>query len=519
MRKVFFILILVALVFGASHHDNYYDDDDHEEEDPKIQYFPQPVDPLSFHLETLLSINPFIIKRETPIRAHMASIQNRASWNCFAAHHPTAKDILTHKRPKYVSHHKNFNNQARCLCVIHALQTMIKGGYLPQSIDALEAVMKKYLGKITVVPNNTVILDNIKGHNPSPIEFGQYIGYQFLKYLKQDGSNFDGATGSNGEPCTANCVVYGDNGPKPYVPENNPFAPSAVYGRYKPVVDSNGLGYLTGQGFITPHIGNVKLSFLTEPYFSKEEVESRVTPPPHYDYEKEARRAIKSVKKTGTSEKRKMLSEIFDDKIRLAGVLLLQLLNKYSVGYEETLFLAAGVTLVEYESIVLTWREKIRHDTVRPITFIKEWGLKKIDSWKGPFQSTGEMNAKDWVSYFRTMPHSEYPSGSSCLCEMVADFIDTYLKDRYNDDTMPITFTFPAGSSVVEPGFTPKQNLTITLNSMTEFRDVCGKSRLWSGVHFSKSVTASYTLCEDIGVKAFQFMKELIPNGFESLKK
>ena len=116
------------------------------------------------------------------------------------------------------------------------------------------------------------------------------------------------------------------------------------------------------------------------------------------------------------------------------------------------------------------------------------------------------------------MPHSEYPSGSACICLMLKDFIDSFLKERFGDDSISIVFSFPKGSSKIEPGVTPKNDLLITMNNLTEFYQTCGSSRLWSGVHFTPSVTASYNLCHNLGVTGFEFVKTLIPGGLSSIQ-
>ena len=88
------------------------------------------------------------------------------------------------------------------------------------------------------------------------------------------------------------------------------------------------------------------------------------------------------------------------------------------------------------------------------------------------------------------MPHSEYPSGSGCICLAVTQYIDKMLKQRYNitnDFSLALSFpppfitNFPAGSSSKEPGATPAEDLYITLSSLEEINYYCGVSRLWGG--------------------------------------
>jgi hypothetical protein len=41
-----------------------------------------------------------------------------------------------------------------------------------------------------------------------------------------------------------------------------------------------------------------------------------------------------------------------------------------------------------------------------------------------------------------------------------------------------------AGSSRIEPGITPAEDLTLHWDTWTDVERECGSSRLWGGVHF-----------------------------------
>ena len=48
---------------------------------------------------------------------------------------------------------------------------------------------------------------------------------------------------------------------------------------------------------------------------------------------------------------------------------------------------------------------------------------RMVRTWGGPHRSSQTMiKRKDVEPYKRVMPHSEYPSGSSCLCQGIADY-------------------------------------------------------------------------------------------------
>jgi hypothetical protein len=65
----------------------------------------------------------------------------------------------------------------------------------------------------------------------------------------------------------------------------------------------------------------------------------------------------------------------------------------------------------------------------------------------------------------------------------------------------------PAGSSVIEPGVTPANTVTLgPWNTFTEFEQACSQSRVLGGVHFVAATTAAAQMCRPIGDLAFEFV-------------
>ena len=108
----------------------------------------------------------------------------------------------------------------------------------------------------------------------------------------------------------------------------------------------------------------------------------------------------------------------------------------------------------------------------------------------------------DWLSYLRTMPHAEYPSGTSCVCAAYGEYMRRLHKSDKFDP--PIIVTYPKGCSRREPGRTPKADITFTFNSIDEFITLCGKSRQYAGVHFEASIEAGKKLCGQVGAKCYE---------------
>jgi len=227
----------------------------------------------------------------------------------------------------------------------------------------------------------------------------------------------------------------------------------------------------------------------------------------------------------GTNETAKMLVEYFDDKISVTVSILFALDQLLGWSWEERQVFLTGFTASEYDAVVQAWHEKVRWDRVRPTTLIKEDDDVQIETYAGPYQGVKVINSRDFEAYKRVMPHSEYPSGSSCICRTAQRFVETLLAERWGITT-PISFPIPfptganpetgeyvgfaAGSSRIEPGVTPSQNLYIQMESLAQLSEICGESRLWGGMHFTASVAAGAELCDGLGEAGYRYVETLI---------
>lgn len=144
------------------------------------------------------------------------------------------------------------------------------------------------------------------------------------------------------------------------------------------------------------------------------------------------------------------------------------------------------------------------------------------------------IKGRDFEAWVRVMPHSEYISGSACICQAIKDFTEEWMNLSAPDFVgSPVGMTFDGvsieipiatditgreppfvkGSSKMEPGLTPSEDLTLVASSITEFRDFCGESRLDGGMHFSKSVPDGYDLCDGIGTTVAGYSLDLLGEG------
>ena len=72
------------------------------------------------------------------------------------------------------------------------------------------------------------------------------------------------------------------------------------------------------------------------------------------------------------------------------------------------------------------------------------------------------------------------------------------LTGRDETGQFPLSLIREAGSSLTEPGATPKERLELIYEKWSDVQDACGTSRLYGGMHFSKAVPAGEQLCTGV---------------------
>ena len=86
-----------------------------------------------------------------------------------------------------------------------------------------------------------------------------------------------------------------------------------------------------------------------------------------------------------------------------------------------------------------------------------------INSWDGV--GYGPIAASQWDAMIRVMPHAEYPSGSGCICTVVAHYVDRYAAFEHSLAAFKTHWNVGSGTE-------------LTYQSMTELRDACGSVRM-----------------------------------------
>jgi hypothetical protein len=65
----------------------------------------------------------------------------------------------------------------------------------------------------------------------------------------------------------------------------------------------------------------------------------------------------------------------------------------------------------------------------------------------------------------------------------------------------------PKGTSAIEPGIAPANDVMLSWATWSDFERDCGLSRLWGGVHFLSAIEAGHDLGRQIGNVAFDFLQ------------
>eukprot|EP00456_Euglypha_rotunda_P017670 TRINITY_DN160_c0_g1_i1.p1 TRINITY_DN160_c0_g1~~TRINITY_DN160_c0_g1_i1.p1 ORF type:complete len:417 (+),score=29.96 TRINITY_DN160_c0_g1_i1:118-1251(+) len=160
------------------------------------------------------------------------------------------------------------------------------------------------------------------------------------------------------------------------------------------------------------------------------------------------------------------------------------------------------VNAAVWDSVVVAWSTKRKRDVVRPITAVRFlYQDDLIYSWGGPGKGNVYQRGAAFKPWLKTMAHSEYPSGSSCMCASFAEANRQFFNG--NDSFANFAFPVTAGSSGVEPGFVPAVNMTVgPFATFTQYAQTCGQSRAYAGVHFQQSIVDALEVCKHVGANA-----------------
>ena len=156
--------------------------------------------------------------------------------------------------------------------------------------------------------------------------------------------------------------------------------------------------------------------------------------------------------------------------------------DHHTVDDDAKMFFA--LTNAIFDAGIAAWDAKRSFDSVRPITSIPYlFHGQQIKAWR-PFQGTQTFDGSLWIPYqtttFPTPPFPEYISGHSTFSAAGAQILKLFT----HSDKFGGSVTFSVGSSNTEPGFTPKQEVTLSWATFTDAANQAGISRRYGGIHF-----------------------------------
>lgn len=309
----------------------------------------------------------------------------------------------------------------------------------------------------------------------TPAGIGNLSAQAVLDFRHTDGSN-----------------QLGDLHPGPYTdyssyqPVNTPTQINDP-NRWQPLRVSNGMGGTVDQKYITPFWGRVT------PFSLSSGSQFRPTQAPAlYGSARYKQQALQILHYSALlTDNQKVIAEYWADGPASElppghWALFAQYVSardSHMIDQDVKMFFA--VTNAIFDASIVAWDAKLFYDSVRPVTAIHYlFAGQQVLAYAGAYQGTKLIDGKDWQPYQAatvvTPPFPEYISGHSIFSRAGAEVLRLFT----GSDTFGASVTIAAGSSRVEHGTVPAQDVTLTWPTFTSAADEAGISRRYGGIHF-----------------------------------
>jgi hypothetical protein len=178
-------------------------------------------------------------------------------------------------------------------------------------------------------------------------------------------------------------------------------------------------------------------------------------------------------------------------------------MRKNTLDQDAKLFFMLGNA--ELDASISSWAAKYQYDFVRPVTAIRaRYTNKTVTSWLGPGKGFGKVLGQNWIPYQEptvvTPPFPEYVSGHSTFSAAGRTILVMFYG---NNDSFNAKTTIKRGSSRIEPGIVPAQDVVISWKTLSAAADDAGWSRRWGGIHFESGDQQGRALGRLIGYNVF----------------
>jgi len=428
---------------------------------------------------------------DAPLVLRTTTLITNSWFDAIAPYHSSAVGVYSKlgRRPA----NESDNNYAMNVAMIYSSYRVLNS-LLPQHHNS----WREILTSVGLDP------DDNQENTDTAIGIGNMAGNAITAIREHDGMNQLGDEGNvkyNRKPYSN----YTD-----YAPRNSAYKlkkPS----HWQPAITTTGGGLFKVQQFVTAQLGQtLPYSYPAHRRFpAPTPVASQVK---NIDqYRQQADEVL--LASANLTDRQKMISELFDNKITSLGFSALFASQVNAMNLMQFVHYDFLTNLAAFDTAIAVWKEKRRYDAVRPFSAIAYlYKDKPVSAWGGPAKGTvNDLPASQWTSYLNVADHPEYPSASASFCAAHAEASRLYL----NSDQLGWTVPFSKGSSVVEPGVTPANDISVTWSTWSEFEQDCGQSRLWSGVHFPASIPAGQDIGHTIAEIAYDFVSRHINGNVE----
>jgi hypothetical protein len=334
----------------------------------------------------------------------------------------------------------------------------------------------------------------------TPAGIGNVAAAAVIGYRHADGSN-----------------QLGDLNPGPYS-DYSGYVPVNFYDQivdpnhWQPLQVSDGHGGFVIQKAIAPFWGAVK------PFALTRYNEFPVSAPAHYPSAAYLQQALEIVFYSATlNDRRKVIAEYWADGPRSElppghWVLFAKYVSDrdhHTLSQDVKMHFA--MTNAVFDASIAVWGYKRQYDYIRPVSAVHYlFKDRPIIAWAGAGLGTGLIRGQDWRPYQAatvvTPPFQEYVSGHSAFSAAAAEVLKRYT----GSDTFGSSVTIAAGSSRVEPGLVPAQDITLSWPTFSAAADEAGISRRYGGIHFVQGDLESRALGRKIGAQAYSLASDYI---------
>jgi len=416
-----------------------------------------------------------------PVVARQLAIVHTCMYDAWAAYDDTAVGTRLGATLRQPPNRRSPRNQAEAVSFA-AYRGLVD--LFPQPL--LVAFFTALMRRLGYDPTD----DRTSGATPAAV--GNLAAQAVLEVRHTDGSN------QLGNPPYSDTTGYQPANDPDHLVDPNRWQPLRV-------PQANGTSIV--QKFICPHWGAVTPFALTSPaQFQPARPPARVDAP---RYREQAQQILDY--SAGLTDEQKVIAEYWADGpdtvlppghwCRLAQ--LVSARDRHRLDDDVVMFFALANAL--HDAGVACWYLKRLYDSVRPISAVHYlFQDQLVRGWSGPYQGTGSLPGRNWQPFqrlnFVTPPFAEYPSGHSTFSAAGAEVLRRFT----GSDRFGASHVEPAGSSQVEPGLVPEDDVVLRWPTFSAAADEAGLSRRYGGIHFAQADVDARAMGRQVGAQAWQ---------------